>query len=174
MSRLPPRHLPLPTLDQPASDNRPDQAAASSSPTAASDSETEHLEAIEVEQLDQAAQAADPATASDGLPLGADGLLSVEAFAGGLRHALTLAGHLTGLQALLTSPAAPTYPDAATAIYESIRAVPALHFLIRPGGLWLQRAAAVMVWVVPVGAGVRAELRARQAVPVEESRQTAA
>lgn len=161
------RHLPLPTLDQP----QLDQAADSSSEPAP---ETEHLEAIEVEQLDQAAQAADPARASDGLPLGADGLLSVEAFATGLKHALTLAGHLTGLQALLASPDAPTYPDAAAAIYATIREVPALHFLIRPGGLWLQRAAAVLVWVVPVAAGCRDELRARQAVPAEESRQTAA
>jgi hypothetical protein len=172
-----PRHLPLPTLDQPqTAPIDPDQAAAaSSSPTAAATADTEHLESIQVDQLEAAAGEIPPPP-SNGLPLGADGLLSVEAFTAGLRQALTLGGHLTGLQALLVSPSAPTYPDAAAAIYESIRAVPALHFLIRPGGLWLQRAAAIMIWAVPVGAGVRAELaeRRRPAGRVPESSQTAA
>ena len=163
------RHHPLPTLDRP----QPVELDADSD--SGSRPETDHLDDIEVAQLEQAAGGEAP-PAPDGLPIGADGLLSVEAFAGGRKHALTLAGHLTALQTLLASPEAPTYPDAATAIYESIRAVPALHFLIRPGGLWLQRAAAIAVWAVPVGAGVRAELaeRRRQAVPGPESSETAA
>lgn len=159
------RHVPLPTLDNPdpsPSPSSPDQAAASCSP--------DHLDSIEVEQLE--AEAAPPA--AEGLPIGADGLLSAEAFAAGLRHALTLGGHLTGLQALLASPEAPTFPDAARGIYETLRELPALHFLIRPGGLWIQRAAAILVWAVPVGAACRAELRARQAVPVQESSESAA
>lgn len=162
------RHLPLPTLDQP---EQADQAAASSSPPP----DAEHLDAIEVDHL-EAVQPDPGAAAADGLPVGADGLLSVEAFTTGLRHALTLGGHVTGLQTLLRSPDEATFPDGATAMYESIRAVPALHFLIRPGGLWLQRAAAIAVWAVPVAAGCRAELRdrARQAVPARDPAESAA
>lgn len=161
------RHHPLPALSHP--EPTPADPAASSD---SASPETEHLESIEVEQLE--AEASPGPAAPDGSPLAAGGFLSVEAWAAGLRHALTLGGHLTGLQALLASPDAPTFPDAARAMYETIEACPPLHFLIRPGGLWIQRAAAVMVWAVPVASGVRAELRARQAVPVEESRQAAA
>lgn len=124
------------------------------------DTETAHLDAIDLGELE-----GDPAAPADatGLPLAAGGFLSAEAWQGGLRHALSLGGHMTGLRTLLASPDAPTFPDAAQAMYDSILACPPLHFLIRPGGLWIQRAAAVMVWAVPIGAGVRAELAERRA-----------
>lgn len=157
------QHHPLPTLGRPNPTPEPDDAGPSSD--SGSPPETEHLDQIEVEQLEAVG---DGPAAPDGAPLGADGFLSVEAFAAGLRAALQLGGHLTSLQSLLASPDAPTFPDAAAAIYGTCRDFPALHFLIRPGGLWLQRAAAVAVWAVPVATACREELRARNARPVQQ------
>jgi len=147
------------TLDlQPAT-----QAESASSSAPEPDQAPEHLDAIEIEI--EADSSADEPSGPAGGPIGADGLLTGAAFADGLGKVLLITGHATGLETVLRSPDEPTYPDAAGAMYDAIRDVPALHFLLRPGGLWVQRAAAIALWAVPLGAGVRRELRTRRAPP---------
>jgi hypothetical protein len=124
----------------------------------------DHLDALISEAKEQE-QIDNPPEPPEGVPaeaVGPDGLFTFEAFKKGLATGLGGAGHLTGLQTLLVSPEAPTFPAAAKALYETIHETPALHFFIKPGGKWFMRATAIGAFAVPVALGCSAELKARR------------
>jgi len=102
--------------------------------------------------------------------LTADGLFTFDAFKDGLGKGLFISGHMTGLQTLILSPEQASYPGAAAAIYDTLKETPALHFLLKPGGKWMQRTFAIGAFVVPVGMGCIAEVRARKAEPEKVER----
>ncbi|MGD1880017.1 MAG: hypothetical protein ACFB13_21245 [Kiloniellaceae bacterium] len=53
--------------------------------------------------------------------------------------------------------------QAAGVLYDICLETPALHFLVKPGGVWFQRVAAIGAFAVPKGMAVAAELGARKA-----------
>lgn len=91
------------------------------------------------------------------------GKITYEIFDDGFCKAFQLGGHLSGLNTLVQAAEQPARPDATRAMYDIILDTPALHFLITPSSLWMQRALAIGMFVVPVGLGVSQELAAKQA-----------
>ena len=115
-----------------------------------------HLDAIEVEEP-EGQEGPRPA-----MPVTSDGFVTPDAFRDGLGKGLTVSGHMTGLQTLVQGPQLETWPDAAAAIYDTIRETPSLHFLLKPGGKWWLRFAAIGAWGLPVAAGCAQEMKARR------------
>lgn len=107
-------------------------------------------------------------------PLTPDGFLTVEAFAKGFTQAFVLTGHLTGLQALVAVEGNPATPDAAQAVYDICRETPALQFIIRPGSVWIQRAAAIGAFAVPLAVGVKGELAAKRRARIAAAKRATA
>ena len=69
----------------------------------------------------------------------------------------------------------PSLPPAAAAVYDTIREMPSLHFLLRPGGKWMQRAFALGAFGVPVAIGCKIEAQAkRQARAQQKASETSA
>ena len=91
------------------------------------------------------------------------GMITYEIFDDGFCKAFMLAGHATGLQTLAQAPAQPARPDATRAMYDIILDTPALHWLLQPQSLWMQRILAISMFGLPVASGVAAEIRQRQA-----------
>ena len=87
------------------------------------------------------------------------GFITYEAFHGGFCSALELGGHLGQLQTLVNAPKQESCPDATKAMYDICVETPALHFLIKPGSIWVQRAFAIGSFIVPVGLGCVGEIR---------------
>lgn len=104
-----------------------------------------------------ALDAADITAAAD------DGFIGAEAFFAGFTVVHTVGGHLAGLKSLVEAPARPEARPASDAIYEICRETPALHFLIQPGGLWLQRLAVIGAYALPLAVAVKGELVERRA-----------
>jgi hypothetical protein len=93
-----------------------------------------------------------------------EGFISYEAFHEGFCKAFDLCGHIGQLQTLLQAPKQPSCPDATRAIYDIARETPALHFVIKPGSIWVQRAFAIGSFAVPVTLACVAEIRIKAAV----------
>lgn len=91
------------------------------------------------------------------------GMITYEIFDDGFCKAFQLGGHLSGLNTLVMAADQPARPDATRAMYDIILDTPSLHFLITPSSLWMQRALAIGMFVVPVGLGVSQELAAKRA-----------
>lgn len=106
------------------------------------------------------AEEVDPARAA---VTGADELMAKDPWVEMVAAYIAMTGHLTQLQTLVSAPAAGTYPDAAAAMYDTIRAVPALHWMLGSGGVWGQRIGCIVAWAVPVASGVKSEIAARRA-----------
>jgi hypothetical protein len=134
-----------------------------------SESEAAALEA-ELLEADTAAKAmrAEQARAEQpqhagALPVDADGYISREvwpAVMGGYFH---LASAFTGLQTLNIDTGEDGYNRAALAVWDTCRETPYLDYLIKPGGKWMERAGAIMMFAVPVYMGCKAEIAARRA-----------
>jgi hypothetical protein len=140
--------------------------------TGAETNAPDHLAAIDLDAIERGEDGLGQALpGGPGSPV--EAFLSPEAFQAGLEAAFSLGGHLAGLSTLLRAPADPTFPPASRALYDTIRDVPALHFLIKPGGVWIQRAATIGLFAVPVAIGVGQELRARRARPVNDPHRVA-
>lgn len=92
-----------------------------------------------------------------------EGFLTYDVFHEGFCKAFHLGGHLSGLETLLNAPQQKTCPDATRAIYDIALDTPALHFLIKPGSIWMQRAFAIGSFVVPVSIACAHEVKARTA-----------
>lgn len=85
---------------------------------------------------------------------------------GGFFH---LASAVTQLRTLYIDKADPTYREAAFAVWDTCRETPYMDFLIRPGGKWMARAAAMASFGLPIYFGCKAELAARRARPVNDN-----
>lgn len=116
------------------------------------------------EEVAAAVQGLDMAASSSDIPtLTPEGFISYSAFHEGFCKAFELGGHIGQLQTLLNAPKQPSCPSATQAIYEIAVDTPALHFLIKPGSIWVQRAFAIGSFAVPVALGCAAEIRAKAA-----------
>lgn len=158
MSRAHPE--PSPETDPGPSPSSPPSDAGDSRPS----STGEHVAAIEPD----IPGADDVRPKPEGGPEATDagpGLLTRDQFREGLAKCQVLAGHVLQLRTLAAAPERPEYLPAADAAYDIIRDTPALHWLIMPGSIWLQRVVAISAYALPVAAGCRAELleRARAA-----------
>lgn len=89
-------------------------------------------------------------------------MLSADDFCKVFVGGFNAAHHLTGLRALKIEQGDGAAQDAAKAIYDTILEVPALHFMLRPGGKWLERALAVGMFALPMARAVKAELLERR------------
>ncbi|WP_417842181.1 hypothetical protein [Terasakiella sp.] len=58
---------------------------------------------------------------------------------------------------------------ASDALYDICLETPAMQFLIKPGGVWFQRVAAISAFALPKAMGVVSEVRAKRAKPVKQS-----
>lgn len=77
-----------------------------------------------------------------------------------------LPGAMLQLQTLQAVPENPATGPAAQAVYDIIRETPSLHFMARPGGVWLERVTAIGMFAFVLQKGVSAELRERRAAKV--------
>lgn len=167
-----PQNLPQPETTQPLApemmeEGQPEELAVSSvseaaQPSSEPDWSTVPLPADEINAatssaVDLAVDGAAPAM------LTPEGFISYEAFHEGVCKAFELGGHIGQLQTLLSAPKQPSCPDATRAIYDIALETPALHFLIKPGSIWVQRAFAIGSFAVPVTLGCVAEIRAKAA-----------
>lgn len=98
-----------------------------------------------------------------------EGFITYDAFHDGFCKAFELGGHIGQLQTLLNAPKQPSCPDATRAVYDIAIETPALHFLIKPGSIWVQRAFAIGSFAVPVTLGCVAEIRAKAAAQDAET-----
>lgn len=134
--------------------------------TGSGSADASHLDGLDV---------AEPAGTSEPevLPSGVEvqnGFIPMPAFTATLSMSFTLGGGLLGLKTLSEAPQQQTYPAAAEALYHTIVDTPSLHFLIQPGGVWMQRALAMGAFAVPLGYSVRHELaEKRKNRPVESA-----
>lgn len=90
------------------------------------------------------------------------GMMTYEAFDQLFCTTFLISGHATGFKTLTDAPALSSRPDATRAMYDAILDTPALHFIINPQSLWMQRAFAMGAFFVPVSIGVANELRERR------------
>lgn len=128
------------------------------------DDDTAHLDALAAElRGDAPGDAAPEPDVPSGAGVGADGLLTRETFAQLVGIAFSFGGDAAKLDTLKTAPGRDTFAPAVAALYDTIRDVPALHFLLKPSNVWMQRAFVVAAFAVPVASGCRAELSARRA-----------
>lgn len=125
----------------------------------------EHLDAIAVEEPE--GTAADMGEGSAAAPV----VISRDDFHALFCGVFGMASAVTRLQSLAVNRDDPRARPCTEAIYDIAEEVPALRFLIEPGGVWMQRAVAIGAFAVPMGMGVAAELRARQAAG-DKRRQT--
>ena len=100
-------------------------------------------------------------------PEGVEGVIdgrfvSRDAWHDGMVKGLMLAHHMTGLQSLGKGAADPAARDATGAMYDICIDTPALHFLVQPGSIWLQRAMAIGAWTIPMAMGCAAEIAQRK------------
>jgi hypothetical protein len=96
------------------------------------------------------------------------GFITYEAFHDGFCAAFELGGHLGKLQTLVEAPQQKNCPDATKAIYDICVETPALHFLIKPGSIWVQRAFAIGSFIVPVGLGCVGEIRTKAGIVIKK------
>ena len=58
---------------------------------------------------------------------------------------------------------------ASDALYDICLDTPSMHFLVKPGGVWFQRVAAISAFALPKAMGVVSEIKAKKARPVNQS-----
>lgn len=109
------------------------------------------------------AEASAEAVAADPM-LAPGGILAREPWCVMVARGLSAGSAITGIKSLATDLGEPVHREALEALYDSFADVPALHFMLKPGGKWMGRAVAVGMWAVPMAVGVREELRARRRV----------
>jgi hypothetical protein len=131
-------------------------APSSDSPLARGVTAAEPLDADMVPPVDG------PPSAVAVQELTAEGLLPFEAWLPLFSAVHTLPGHFLALRTLQEAPGRDGHEQAARAIYETIAEVPSLHFLLSPGGKWGERAAAILLYALPLGMAVKGELAERR------------
>ena len=123
-----------------------------------------HLDAIEIGDDPGAPPPPKPGPATAEATAG-DGFVTRDIFAQNFAGAFAFAGGMTGLQSLTAAPEAQTCRPAADALYDTCRDTPWLHFLVRPGSVWLQRTLAIMAFAAPLVRETAAEVKARRYQP---------
>jgi len=118
-------------------------------------------------QAEQAAEIAAKAKPGDGapalqVPVTSDGFMTPEQFRDGLGKGQAVVGHMIGNKTLVAAPQLETWPDASAAIYDIFRDWPAAHFLLKPGGKWFMRIAALSAWAGPVGLSMIVESKEKK------------
>lgn len=78
----------------------------------------------------------------------------------------TVSSHVTGLKSLAVDEHDGKARAASEALYETILDIPALHFMLSPGGKWGGRIMAIAAFAIPMARGVQDELVARRTVEV--------
>ncbi|WOF73803.1 hypothetical protein QMT40_001439 [Parvibaculaceae bacterium PLY_AMNH_Bact1] len=135
------------------------------SPDSPSSPDTSHIDAI-IADL-KATEPVAPIGTGGASPIGinADGFIGKDEFFGMFQFVF-MAGHgATQLQSLNIEGSETARP-ASDALYDICEETPSLQFFIKPGGKWMQRAAAIGMFVVPVAMGCKAELAARKQAKV--------
>lgn len=139
------------------------------SPSGAAD--TEHLDAIEVEPEagEDVAGDAPTAEASPAIAgIGSDGLMTADAFYEGFCKVQKVSGLFLGLNTFIVAPATAEGREASDAIYETARETKALHWMLKPGGKWWIRFAAIGMYGLVLKNGIEAELAAAAPDPDPE------
>lgn len=88
--------------------------------------------------------------------------LSKEEFHKAFCMAFNVTSSVTRLKSLAVDPKDGVAIAASEAIFETASEIPALSFLLSPGGKWGGRAIVVAAFVIPIATGVREELSARK------------
>jgi hypothetical protein len=160
----------LPPLLPPTEEPSPSSATGSEATSGA-----EHLDHIEIPA--EAIGAGEEGAGAPGAPA-APARVTREQFAELLAAALGIAGAVTGLRSLPIADAErPAFMPAAGAVYDTVVEIPALHWLLEPGNVYVQRALVVAAFVVPKARAVADELaavRAARAKPAGSMRTEAA
>ena len=73
--------------------------------------------------------------------------------------------HISGLKSLKVDGNHDAARDASKAIYDTIIDVPMLHFILKPGGKWMERGFAVAAFTFPMAQALNAELAAKRHTP---------
>ena len=133
--------------------------------------DTEHLDAIVVEDDPGQEEAAAP---DMGPPTNDSGFIDKEFWIEGLKGTFGLLTDVTGLQTFRHSTKLPTADPAMEAVYDTCCEVPALNFMVHPSSKWFQRAAAIGAFALPVYIGVQHEIAARRAKDVTPAEPAAA
>ncbi len=107
------------------------------------DDEIEHERAQEIEQLSSE-------------------MLECDAFHQVFCTGFTTASYLTGLKSLAVDKNSGEAKACTQALYDTIRDIPALHFLLMPQSVWLERAIAIGSLTVPMAIGVSNEIKAKK------------
>lgn len=68
------------------------------------------------------------------------------------------ASFLTGLKSLKVDKSDEAAYGASKATYDTILEIPSLHFMLKPGGKWMERGFAMFVFVTPMARALNAEL----------------
>lgn len=141
----------LPPLDLSQIQSQPENLSPSGP---ASSLDTSHLEAI--------ATGDDPAGIAGEGAAPAEQFVTLDVFHATFCGMFNLVSGMSGLQSLHVEGDADTSRAASKAVYETACEVPALHFLVSPGGKWAERAFALFAFSAPMVMGVKAELAARR------------
>lgn len=128
-----------------------------SSPPSSTDAPPEWVSDLGVERgTAEETEAAAQGMQAQQMMLGKDDFHRV--FCGGFQ----MASAITGLKSLNVEETDAKAEAASKALYDTILDVPMLHFLLMPQGKWLERAAAIGMFTVPMVLSVRAEIALRQ------------
>lgn len=152
----------------PQSEPESPQAASPESPAAepsAPSTGSEEVAALAAEAAAEEGEGVEEEAA--GPPETPDGCIDREAFRSLFVGAHTTVGHVVDLRTLVAVGDNPAALAAADAIYDTACEVEALRFLIEPGGKWVQRAASVLVFAVPVALGCGQEIKAKRQAKAE-------
>lgn len=97
------------------------------------------------------------------------GILSEDDFHKVFCTGFNIASKMSGLKSLEVNETDGAARGASHALYETISDIPALHFILQPGGKWGQRALLIGAFAVPMALSVRAEIAGRHAQTVAPS-----
>lgn len=89
------------------------------------------------------------------------GFIGKDEFYGVFSFAFMMGHSGTGFKSLDISGSTSARP-ASDALYDICEETPSLHFLIKPGGKWMERAIAIGMFAVPIAKGVRDEVAERR------------
>lgn len=151
-----------PALPPPAPEAPPVSATEHGSTVSeppAGPADTSHLDGLSVAEPEGSENHID---VPSGVSVETNGFVPMPAFTASVGMMFTLSGGLLGLKTLTEAPKQETYPAATEALYHTIVDTPSLHFLIQPGGVWMQRALAMGAFAVPLGYSVKQELAERR------------
>lgn len=99
------------------------------------------------------------------------GLITYEIFRDSVGGGIKLTGQVTQLQTLIGACDESSWPEASRAMYDTILETPSLHWLIKPGAVWMQRTIAIGSWAVPVMVGCGREMKARKVAKAQQQEQ---